>query len=214
MKFSDRNLLLYAVTDSRWCTDETLPQKVEKALKGGITLLQIREKNLDDESFLKLAMEIKTLTDRYCVPLLINDNIEVALKSGADGVHVGQNDMKPEQVRKILGEDAIIGVTAKTPAQAMAAERAGADYIGTGAFFGTGTKTDAASIDWETAEKTIASVNIPAVAIGGITMENMHLLKGTGAKGAAVVSSIFKSSDIINDTKRLREIAEKTFEVE
>ena len=209
MKFSGDNLLLYAVTDSRWCTDESLEEKVKKALDGGATLVQLREKNLPDDEFLKLAERIKKVTDSYDVPLLINDNVDVALKSGAAGVHVGQNDMKPDRIREILGSDAVIGVTAKTVEQAREAEEKGADYLGTGAFFVTGTKTDALPIDRKKASEIVKCVNIPVVGIGGITLDNAEELEGLGLDGIAVVSALFKSDTIKEDAERLKKIAMK-----
>lgn len=196
MNCTREQMRLYAVTDRSWLKNETLYEQVEKALKGGVTLLQLREKNLSEEEFLQEAIEIKQLCEKYQVPLIINDNVDIALKSKADGVHVGQGDMPANEVRKILGTNKIIGVTARTVEQAIEAERLGADYIGSGAVFGTGTKADAKKMDHKTFSDICSSVKIPVVAIGGITGDNILELKGLGAAGTAVVSGIFAKEDI------------------
>lgn len=200
-------LVLYAVTDRSWLNGRTLYHQIEEALKGGATLLQLREKNLSEEAFLQEAIEIKQLCEKYHVPLIINDNVQIALKSGADGVHVGQGDMPADEVRKILGRDKVIGVTARTVAQAREAERLGADYIGSGAVFGTGTKADAKKMEHKVFADICKSVEIPVVAIGGITGENILELKGLGAAGAAVVSGIFAKEDIRAATDELKKKA-------
>lgn len=193
----DRHILrLYAVTDRAWLGGRTLAEDVEKALKGGVTLLQLREKNMDFENFIKSAKEIKKICKKYNVPLIINDNVEVAKAVDADGVHIGQDDMPAAEVRKILGDDKIIGVTAKTVSQAQKAQSDGADYLGSGAIFGTTTKDNAKKMDIETLKSIAKSVNIPVAAIGGISGENVHLLSESGIAGAAVVSGIFAQDDI------------------
>lgn len=189
-------LLLYGVTDRSWLRGRTLYEQVEDALKGGVTFLQLREKELSKEAFLQEAIEMKQLCGKYHVPLIINDDVEIAYKSDADGVHVGQGDMPANEVRKILGANKIIGVTARTVEQAKEAERLGADYIGSGAVFGSGTKTDAKALDHKIFSKICHSVQIPVVAIGGINGENILQLKGLGAAGAAIVSGIFAQEDI------------------
>lgn len=199
------DLRLYAVTDRAWTGRQTLMQQLETALSAGVTLVQLREKELDDEAFLDEAREIKTLTDRYGVPLIINDNIEVALACDAAGVHVGQNDLDAAKVRRLLGPDKILGVTAKTVEQAQRAEAAGADYLGSGAVFGTTTKKDAKPMTRELLQEITAAVRIPVVAIGGIHRGNIGLLKGTGIAGAAVVSGIFAAEDIADAVQSLRE---------
>ena len=203
MKFDREDLLLYAVTDSRWLNGERLYDQVEKALKGGATFIQLREKELDQEHFFEEAVEIKELCARYHVPFVINDNVEIALKMDADGVHVGQSDMELTRAREILGTDKIIGVTAKTIEQAQAAEKAGADYLGSGAVFGSSTKTDAKPMELTLLQEICQSVTIPVVAIGGINHDNILKLKGCEIAGAAVVSGIFACEDIEEGTKEL-----------
>lgn len=189
-------LLLYAVTDRAWLGGETLASAVEKALKGGVTLVQLREKNMSTEELIEEAIKIKEICQKYGVPLIINDNVEAAKKSGADGVHLGQGDMPPFEARKIMGADKIIGVTAKTPEQALKAQEDGADYLGSGAVFGTATKSDAIKMEPETLRAITSAVHIPVAAIGGINAENIDRLAGCGIAGAAVVSGIFAQSDI------------------
>lgn len=204
MRFNKDMLLLYAVTDRRWTGSQTLYQQVEAALKGGATLIQLREKDMDEEEFLKEAREIADLCHSYKRALIINDNVKVALKSGADGVHVGQEDMSASDIRKTVPEDFVIGVTAKTKEQAKKAEREGADYLGVGAVFSSSTKENAIRITTETLKEICSSVEIPAVAIGGITMENMSVLAGGGMAGMALVSAVFASSDIEGETRRIK----------
>lgn len=204
MRFNKDMLLLYAVTDRRWTGSQTLYQQVEAALKGGATLIQLREKDMDEEEFLKEAREIADLCHSYKRALIINDNVKVALKSGADGVHVGQEDMSASDIRKTVPKDFVIGVTAKTKEQAKKAEREGADYLGVGAVFPSSTKENAIRITTETLKEICSSVEIPAVAIGGITMENMSVLAGGGMAGMALVSAVFASSDIEGETRRIK----------
>lgn len=211
MKFSEKHLLLYAVTDRAWTGEYTLYQQVEQALLGGATMIQLREKNMAEEDFLKEALEIRELTRTYQVPLIINDNIEIALRADADGVHVGQSDLEASEARKRLGKDKILGVTAKTPEQAEKAEAAGADYLGSGAVFGSETKKDTSYLPLEQFQKVCQSTRLPVVAIGGIHKGNIEKLKGSGAKGAAVVSGIFGSEDIKKETKILKSLAEQVF---
>ena len=201
-------LLLYAVTDRSWVGKQTFTEQVKDSLEGGITMLQIREKGLDKEAFLAEAKEMKALAARYHVPLIINDNVEVALEIDADGVHVGQDDMEARKVREILGPNKIIGVTAKTVEQAKRAEAMGADYLGSGAVFGTTTKEDAKNMSLDTLKEICKSVSIPVVAIGGINENNLPELKETGIAGAAVVSGIYGQSDIRKACEHLRSLAE------
>ena len=203
MNIDKKTLRLYAVTDRTWLDGRTLYDDVEKALKGGVTLLQLREKNMSTDDFINSAKEIKSLCEKYNVPLIINDNVDVAKAVNADGVHIGQNDMPAHEARKILGKNKIIGVTAKTVEQAQKAEKDGADYLGSGAIFGTTTKGDAKKMDMQTLKSITSSVNIPVVAIGGIDGDNVLQLKGTGIVGAAVVSGIFAQDDIETATKDL-----------
>lgn len=203
MNIDKKTLRLYAVTDRTWLDGRTLYDDVEKALKGGVTLLQLREKNMSTDDFINSAKEIKSLCEKYNVPLIINDNVDVAKAVNADGVHIGQNDMPAHEARKILGKSKIIGVTAKTVEQAQKAEKDGADYLGSGAIFSTTTKGDAKKMDMQTLKSITSSVNIPVVAIGGIDGDNVLQLKGTGIVGAAVVSGIFAQDDIETATKDL-----------
>lgn len=203
------DLLLYAVTDRSWLNGRTLAEDVEKALKGGATMIQLREKELDQEAFIEEARMIKVLTDRYRVPLIINDNIEVCMAVDASGVHVGQDDMAAGDVRARIGEDKILGVTAKTVIQAQAAQAAGADYLGSGAIFGSSTKKDAKSMTEEVLKSIVESVDIPVVAIGGIDADNILKLKGLGLAGAAIVSGVFAQPDVEAATRRLRALCEK-----
>lgn len=203
MNCRSEDLLVYAVTDRSWLNGESLYSQVEKALKGGATFIQLREKELDEEHFLEEAIEIKELCKQYHVPFVINDNVDIACKIDADGVHVGQSDMEAWSVREKLGPDKIIGVSAQTVEQALLAESCGADYLGVGAVFPTGTKLDAAEVGYEILKAICDSVHIPVVAIGGITSNNIIKLKGSGASGVAVVSAIFASKDIEEATKEL-----------
>ncbi|MGN0565470.1 MAG: thiamine phosphate synthase [Candidatus Limousia pullorum] len=191
MSISKETMLLYGVTDRGNLHGKTLLQQVEESLKGGVTLVQLREKHLSFQEFLEEAKEMKELCHKYGVPLLINDNVEICIESGADGVHVGQKDMEAGAVREKLGKDKIIGVSARTVEQAMAAQNAGADYLGVGAVFSTSTKEDAKPLDHEILKAITKAVDIPVVAIGGISSENVLELKGTGIDGVAVVSAIY-----------------------
>ena len=204
MKFAESMLRLYAVTDRSWVGTQTLYEQVEAALRGGVTCVQLREKELNPEDFLSEAKQIKTLCARYGVPLIINDNVELALKVDADGVHVGQEDMDARDVRNLIGADKILGVTAKTVEQAQKAQLAGADYLGSGAVFGSTTKPNARPMSRELLQTICASVSIPVVAIGGIHRGNIASLAGTGIRGAAVVSGIFAAADIEEECFRLR----------
>lgn len=197
-------LLLYAVTDRAWLGNETLYEQVEKSLKGGVTFVQLREKKLDEESFLQEAIEIKELCKKYNVPFVINDNVDIAIKMDADGVHVGQSDMEAGDVRKKLGPDKIIGVSAQTVEQAILAEKHGADYLGVGAVFPTGSKDDAEDVPFETLKAICEAVSIPVIAIGGITKDNVKELAESGICGIAVISAIFASKDIEAATKELK----------
>ena len=204
MKFAESMLRLYAVTDRSWLGTQALAQQVEQALRGGATCVQLREKELNDTDFLAEAKELKILCARYGVPLIINDNVELALKVDADGVHVGQEDMDARDVRGLIGPAKILGVTAKTIEQAQKAQLAGADYLGSGAVFGSTTKPNARPMTKELLHSICASVSIPVVAIGGIHRGNIASLAGTGIRGAAVVSGIFAAADIEEECFRLR----------
>ena len=210
--FNKEWLRLYAVTDRAWLGDETLYEQVEKALRGGATMVQIREKELDEAHFEEEAKLIQKLCRTYQVPLIINDNVALAKRIDADGVHIGQSDMEMKNARAILGEDKIIGVTAKTIEQAQAAEAAGADYLGSGAAFVTSTKTDAGAIDHKVLSDVAHSVRIPVVAIGGINKDNISQLEGLGLDGVAVVSAIFAADDISSAVIDLKAKAKKAAE--
>ena len=209
MKFDRKNLLLYAVTDRSWLGEETLYDQVEQALKGGATFIQLREKKLEQEAFLQEALEIKALCKSYNVPFLINDNVALAIQTDADGVHVGQHDAEAGAVRKRLGADKILGVSAQTVEQAIRAEQNGADYLGVGAVFHTGTKPDADDISFEPLKEICTAVRIPVVAIGGISKENILQLSGSGICGVAVISAIFAQQDIMNAARELKILAER-----
>lgn len=203
MSLKLENCLLYAVTDTSWLRGRTLAQQVEEALRGGVTMVQLREKELQGEALEQEAREILALCRQYGVPLLINDDVMLAKKIGADGVHVGQDDMSAAKARELLGEDAIIGVTARTVEQALAAQEAGADYLGSGAVFGTSTKKDAKPMDPAYFQQICESVSIPVVAIGGVTLDNIRELEGRKMSGFAIVSGIFAAEDIETRTRDL-----------
>lgn len=204
-KMQKEDLLLYAVTDRHWLNGETLYSQVEKTLEGGTTFVQLREKELDEAHFLEEAKKIKELCDRYHVPFVINDNVDIALEIDADGVHVGQSDMEAGDVRAKLGADKIIGVSAQTVEQALRAQEHGADYLGVGAVFPTGSKADAVEVDHNVLKAICEAVDIPVIAIGGITKDNVKDLAGSGICGIAVISAIFGQKDIEAATKELRE---------
>lgn len=209
MKFDRNSLLLYAITDRTWLGQNKLVDVVEQALKSGVTFLQLREKNLSDEQFLQEAIQIKKLTDYYHVPFVINDNVEVAVKCGADGVHVGQSDMQAQDIRCLLGPNKIIGVSAQTVQQAQKAKECGADYIGVGAVFGTTTKADANTVSLSELQKICKCVDIPVVAIGGINETNLMQLQGTGIDGVSIISAIFAKPDVSEATKSLLKLANR-----
>ncbi len=202
MKFCKENLLLYGVTDRAWLAERTLCEVVEQALAGGATMIQLREKNLDTDAFLREARALSALCRRYDVPFLINDNVEIALAVEADGVHIGQKDQNAKEVRARIGNK-ILGVSAQTVAQAIEAEENGADYLGVGAVFPTSTKGDADAVSTETLRSITEAVSIPVCAIGGIGAANLPQLKGSGIDGVALVSAIFAASDIRVACERL-----------
>ena len=209
MRCKKEDMLLYAVTDRSWLNGETLYNQVKKALEGGVTFIQLREKELDEKHFLEEAKEIKALCKEYGVPFVINDNVDIAIAADADGVHVGQSDMKAGDVRKRLGSDKIIGVTAKTVEQALLAEESGADYLGVGAVFHSSSKMDAIGISQETLKAICEAVSIPVVAIGGIGKENVSELAGNGVCGIAAISAIFAQPDIEAAASELKELTAK-----
>lgn len=205
MNCKKSDFLLYAVTDRAYLQGESLSACVEKAIQGGATFIQLREKNLDYNAFVEEAKEIKEICNKYNVPFVINDNVSVAKEVDADGVHLGQGDMSVEKAREILGSDKIIGVSTHNVCEAITAEKNGADYLGAGAAFATGTKTDASAIDHNVLREICESVKIPVVAIGGINKDNVIKLKGKGLSGVAVVGAIFAQKDIVNSTIELKQ---------
>lgn len=209
MEFHRDMLLLYAITDRSWTGRQTLYDQIQAALEGGVTMVQLREKRLSTQALVEEAVEIKELCHRYHVPLIINDNVEAAVASGADGVHVGITDTPVAEIRKRAGGSFIIGATAKTVAQAIAAEQAGADYLGVGAVFPSPTKQNAVRITLEQLKQICSAVSIPAVAIGGIGRENVAALAGGGMAGIAVVSAIFAEKNIQNTAAELKEVVRK-----
>ncbi len=209
MKCDKKDLLLYAVTDRTWLGKETLFSQVEKALKGGVTFVQLREKNLDEESFMIEAKELKELCGKYKVPFVINDNVDIALAMDVDGVHVGQRDMQAGNVREKLGPNKIIGVSTQTVEQAILAEKSGADYLGVGAVFQTGSKLDASEVSHDTLKAICEAVKIPVIAIGGIGKKNVLQLSGRGICGIAVISAIFAQPDIEQAAGELKELTEQ-----
>ena len=209
MKCDKRHMLLYAVTDRAWTGKQTLYQQVDAALKGGVTCVQLREKELDETAFLQEARVICALCRRYGVPFIVNDNVDVAVACGADGVHVGQEDMETGEVRRRVGEDMILGVSVHTVEEARQAVRDGADYLGLGAVFPTGTKTDADVMPGDMLRAICGAVDVPTVAIGGLNRGNILQLSGSGVDGAALVSAIFGAEDIEKACRELRALAEE-----
>lgn len=205
MKCNREMMKLYGVTDRSWLGARTLYEQVEAAIKGGATIIQLREKKMPEEEFLQEARELKMLCNAYKIPFIINDNISVALAMDADGVHLGQGDMELKQAREILGTDKIIGVSAHNVEEAVQAEKNGADYLGAGAVFSTASKADVTSLSMETLKEICEAVSIPVVAIGGISEENMDQLKGTGISGVAVISALFAQADVCQAATRLCE---------
>lgn len=214
MKFTKdeirRAMLLYAITDRSWLKEgESLTDVCREVLENGATFLQIREKDLDKENFEKEAAELKKLCEKYRVPFVVNDNVQIALDIDADGVHVGQSDIKGRDIRSLIGPGKILGISAGTAEEAVAAEKAGADYIGVGAVFGTSTKKDARNLSIEKLREICGAVSIPAVAIGGISRENVRELDGSGASGIAVISAIFGAGEPGKATGELLKLAEE-----
>ena len=199
-----RSLLLYAVTDRHWLGDRTLYDVVRESLEGGVTFLQLREKDLDEGTFFDEAVKLQAMAKDYGVPFVINDNVDIAIKMNADGVHVGQHDMEAGDVRALIGPDKILGVSAQTVDQAVLAEKRGADYLGVGAVFPTGSKDDADDVSFETLKAICRAVSIPVVAIGGITLEYTPDLAGSGICGIAVISAIYARDNIKEASAALR----------
>lgn len=203
MRLDKKYMQLYVVTDRAWTGNKTLYEQIKEALENGVTCVQLREKNLDEASFIEEAKKISVLCRQYNIPFIVNDNVNVAIASNADGIHIGQEDMGLKDVRKIVGENMIIGISAHTVEEAKFAQENGADYIGIGAVFETSTKNDVDVIPYEKVKSICDAVDIPKVAIGGINAENILKLKGSGIDGVAVVSAIFGAKDIGKATKEL-----------
>ncbi len=210
MKCDKSHMLLYAVTDRAWTGTQSLFEQVEAALQGGATCIQLREKALDHAAFLEEARALKALCSRYGVPFIINDNVDIALACGADGIHVGQEDMQAGAVRTRVGTDCILGVSVHNVKEAMLAVENGADYLGVGTMFTTSTKADALPVSLCELKAICQTVSVPVVAIGGITRENIGRLSGTGVDGVALVSAIFAAKDIANECRLLRRLSEET----
>ena len=206
-------MLLYAVTDRAWTGKQSLYEQVESALRGGVTCVQLREKELDEEAFLEEAMQIAALCKKYKVPFFINDNVEIAIKCKADGIHVGQEDMIVSQVRQIVGEDMMIGVSVHSVEEVLEAVKNGADCLGVGAMFSTSTKTDVDVLTKEALKDICEAVDVPVVAIGGIGKSNILELAGTKVDGVALVSAIFAAEDIENECHVLRKLSEEMVSV-
>ncbi|QSX06313.1 thiamine phosphate synthase [Sedimentibacter sp. zth1] len=209
MKLNKNTMLMYVVTDRTWLGNNSLAEQVEEAIKAGATFVQLREKDATHDEFLQLAKEIKKITDKYNVPFVINDNIDIAVEVDADGVHIGQNDEELLSARKRLGENKIIGVSTQTVEQAKLAEKNGADYIGVGAAFSTSTKNDADTLPHQQFVDVCSSVSIPVVAIGGIDKDNIMKLKETHVDGVAVISAIFAKKDIYKATSELLDLSKQ-----
>lgn len=210
MKANKENMLLYVVTDRAWLDRNSLESQVDETIQAGATFIQLREKDMAFDEFVNEAKNIKVITDKYSIPFVINDNIEIALAVNADGVHVGQSDLNAKDVRNLIGKDKILGVSAQTVEQALIAERQGADYIGVGAVFSTNTKTDADAVSFKTLSSICHAVSIPVIAIGGINENNILELKDSGIDGVAVISAIFAKPDISDATKKLLCLAKET----
>lgn len=208
MKCAEKDLLLYAVTDRHWLNNRTLTDVVRESLEGGVTMLQLREKTLAEPAFLTEAKELQALCREYHVPFIVNDNVDIALAMDADGVHVGQSDMEALDVRAKLGPGKIVGVSAQTVEQALLAEKHGADYLGVGAVFPTGSKDDADDVSYDTLKAICQAVSIPVVAIGGISRDNVARLADSGICGVAVISAIYGAPDIRAAAQELKAATE------
>lgn len=196
MKCDPKDLLLYAVTDRHWLNGRTLVDVVKESLDGGVTMIQLREKSLDEGKFLEEAKELQALCRERHVPFIVNDNVDIAKAMDADGVHVGQDDMAALDARAKLGQDKLIGVSAHTVEEALLAEKQGADYLGVGAVFPTSSKSDVGEMSYETLKAICKAVSIPVVAIGGISGENVGKLADSGICGVAVISAIYAAKDV------------------
>lgn len=203
MKFSKEMLKLYLVTDRKWLGNRKLEDDIEKAILGGVTMIQLREKHLNDDEFIKIADDVKKVCQKYQIPFIINDNLEVALNVDSDGIHIGQDDLPATLVRKQIGPNKILGVSVYNLQEALKAETDGADYLGVGAMFATKTKNDANNISFDKLNEICKNVKIPVVAIGGINCDNICQFKNINIAGIAVVSAIMKADNITAATKQL-----------
>ena len=209
MKCDKNHMLLYAVTDRAWVGKQSLYEQVEAALRGGVTCVQLREKELDEAEFLAEAKEVSALCRRYGVPFFVNDNVDIAIACGADGVHVGQEDMAAAQVRQRVGDGMMIGVSVHSVEEAVEAVKSVANCLGVGAMFSTSTKADANVLPREVLRDICRAVDVPVVAIGGIGKGNLMQLAGTGVDGVALVSAIFGAADITAECRLLRKLSEE-----
>lgn len=212
MKFTEESLLLYLVTDRSWLKGEELSDVVKASIQAGVTFVQLREKDMDYSDVKKEALKLKNICREFDVPFVINDYVSLAVEMDADGVHIGQSDMEAQEVRAMLAADKILGVSVQTVEQAIKAEKAGASYLGVGAVFPTNTKAEAKPLDMSTLQTICEAVNIPVVAIGGITKENVHKLQDAKINGVAVVSAILAQEDIKTATTELKSICQKVFQ--
>lgn len=210
LKLNRNSMVLYAITGRTWLGDKKLSEVVEQAILGGATFVQLREKNVSFDEFVQLAREVKSVTDKYNVPFVINDNVEVALRVDADGVHIGQGDVSVKSARDMLGRHKIIGVSAKNAHTAVSAQLEGADYIGAGSVFSTSTKLDAENINLDILKEITSSVSIPVVAIGGINKDNVLNLPGCGIDGICAISAIFGQADVRKAASELFKLSEQT----
>lgn len=213
LKVDKASLILYAVTDRMWIGDNSLAKQVEESIEAGVTFVQLREKDISFDEFVALGKKIKEVTDRCRIPFVINDDADVALACGADGVHVGQHDLQAWDIRQKIGADKILGVSAQTVEQAILAEQHGADYLGVGAVFSTSTKANADDVSLDTLHAICEAVSITVIAIGGICRDNILELKGSEIDGVAVVSAIFAQSDISAATKELRRLSREIIHI-
>lgn len=212
MSVTANDFCLYAVTDRQWLKGKSLSSQVKEAVLGGVTFVQLREKNLSTAAFIDLAREVKAVTDAHHIPFVINDSIEVAIQTDADGVHLGQNDLSIESARLLLGADKIIGISVHTVAEAIEAEAQGADYLGVGAIFHTGTKEDAVALSLDHLQAIVKAVQIPVVAIGGIQLDRIASFEGSGISGIAVVSALFANGDVRSAAVDLKKSVSSLFE--
>lgn len=209
MKLDKKDLLLYVITDRTWLGDNNLTDQVEESIKAGATIIQLREKDIEFDEFVSIAKEIKAITDKYKVPFIINDNVDVAIAVDADGIHIGQSDEELISVRQKVGKDKIIGVSTQTVEESVLAQKNGADYLGVGAVFSTSTKLDALTVSHSNLKEICSTVDIPVVAIGGITTDNILDLKGSGVAGISVISAVFAQPNITKATEQLCEITKE-----